>query len=164
MNNKLEEAQNKFIERIGHLCDAFGLNSFLAKLYALLYLNSKPLSLDEISEILGVSKGNVSINIRELEHWGAVRKVWVKGSRKDFYEAELDIKMIISNRLKTSIQKRILEVTTMTNEFNNTVASINDELSEDEKNIAQGYRERIRKVEELKNLASSALNFADRLF
>ena len=42
----------------------------------------------EISNRLGVSKSNISINIRMLEEYGLVRKVWVKGSRKDYYAAE----------------------------------------------------------------------------
>lgn len=163
MSNRLEVAQNKFIESIGRMSDTFGLNSFVAKLYGFLYLNAKPLSLDEIVEALGASKGNVSINIRELQKWGAVRKVWVKGSRKDFYEAELDIKKVFSNKLKNAIQKKISEVSNMIDEFNNIILSADGELNEEEKNIANGYMKRLKEIESLKALASNALNFADKL-
>jgi len=44
----------------------------------------KPLSLDTIVEKLKMSKGSVSLNIRELEKWDAVKKIWVNGTRKDF--------------------------------------------------------------------------------
>lgn len=164
MNNRLEEAQNRFIQRVGRMSDAFGLNSFMAKIYAYLYLSNSPLSLDDIANALGASKGNVCLNIRELEKWGAVKKVWVKGSRKDFYEAEPDIKRILSNKIKSSIQKRISEISMMTNEFNDIIASINEELTEEEKNIAKGYQERIKKIEDLRNLASNVLAFADKFF
>ena len=50
----------------------------------------QPLSLDEISDLLKTSKGNVSVNIRLLEEQGLVRKVWVKGSRRDYYDAKRD--------------------------------------------------------------------------
>ena len=58
MNSRLEIAQDKFIDSIGKLCDSFGLNRFIAQLYAVLYLSDSPLSLDEIAEKLKVSKGN----------------------------------------------------------------------------------------------------------
>jgi len=163
MNAKLESIQHKFLAKLGQISDDFGLNDFVAKLYGYLYLNARPLSLDEIAEALGASKGNVSINIRELEKWGAVRKIWVKGSRKDFYEAELDIKKVFLTKLKSAVQKRISEISSMTEEFNNIILSANGELTEEEIKIANGYMERLKKIDELKRSASNALNFADKL-
>lgn len=162
MNNKLDMAQHKFIEHIGKLCDSFGLNKFVAQLYALLYLSDRPLSLDDMVERLGVSKGNISINIRELEKWGAVKNIWVKGSRKDYYEAELDLKKVIANKLKSGIQKRINEVSDMSDEFKSIVESAENELSDDEKKVARVYEERLKKIDELKGLALSALNLAEK--
>jgi DNA-binding transcriptional regulator GbsR (MarR family) len=52
-----------------------------------LFLFTRALSLDDIVAELGVSKGSVSINIRILEDYKLVRKVWMKGTRKDYYEA-----------------------------------------------------------------------------
>jgi len=163
MNGKLEIAQHKFIESIGKLCASFGLNKLVAQIYALLYLSDKILSLDDICEKLEISKGSVSMNIRELENWGAVRKIWVKGSRKDYYEVELDIKKVVVNKLKGSIQKRLSEITNMTEQFNSIVQSAKSELSEEEKGIARIYEERLKKIEDLKSLASTALTIADKL-
>lgn len=163
MHNKLELAQDRFIERIGNMCSKFGLNHFLAQLFAVLYLNNKPLSLDELAEKLKGSKGNVSINIRELERWGAVRKIWIKGSRKDFYEAESDIKKVFTDRLKSSIQKRISEVSNMLQEFNDILSSADGELTEEEQQIARIYAERLKKIEGLNKLAANAFILADKL-
>jgi len=162
MNNKLESAQNKFIESLGKLAESFGLNKFIAQLYAVLYLSDKPLSLDDIVEKLNVSKGNVSVNIRELEKWGAIRSVWVKGSRKDYYEADLDIKKVISNKIKSSVQKRMSEVEAMIGDFNRIVKSAEQELAGDEKKIARTFEERMKKIEEIKALVSSAMVLADK--
>ena len=129
MSNKLEQAQDKFLESIGRICDSFGLNKFIAQLYAILYLSDKPLSLDEIVEKLRVSKGSVSINIRVLEKWGAVRNIWVKGSRKDYYEAELDLKKLFTTRVKSFAQNRISEVSTMTDDFKKIIETANGSLT-----------------------------------
>jgi|SRR5215831_908484 len=88
----LEKALDRFIESAGKIsANMLGMvNKVGGQIYALLFLSREPLSLDDISEILQVSKGNVSVNIRLLEEFKLVKKVWVKGSRRDFYEANRD--------------------------------------------------------------------------
>ncbi len=86
----LDDAVDTFIQGAGKVSSALlgMINKAGGQIYALLFLSDEPLSLDEISKRLGISKSNVSINIRLLEDFNLVRKVWVKGSRKDYYAAE----------------------------------------------------------------------------
>ncbi len=58
-----------------------------ARIFALLYLETEPLSLDDIAAELEQSKSNVSIQIRVLVEWHLVRRQRVSGSRKDHYVA-----------------------------------------------------------------------------
>ncbi|MBP7055350.1 MAG: hypothetical protein KBB52_00660 [Candidatus Omnitrophica bacterium] len=125
-------------------------------------MSDKPLSLDDITERLGASKGNVSINIRELEKWGAARKVWIKGSRKDYYEAELDIKKIISSKLKTSMQRRLAGMSSMVDDVMDIVKDDPGNLSEEERAAAKFVAERMDRIQELKKLASTALSLAEK--
>ncbi|MEW5766969.1 MAG: hypothetical protein AB1797_04990 [bacterium] len=110
MDSKLAELQDSFIEIAGQMSSSLGLNRVVGQLYGLLFLSKEPLSLDQMSDRLKMSKGNISVNIRELEKWGAVRKVWTKGSRKDFYEADLDTFKIIINQLTIGLKRRLSEV------------------------------------------------------
>ena len=164
MNGKLEMAQDKFIESVGKLAASFGLNRFIAQLYAVLYLSDKPLSLDDLVERLKVSNGNISLNIRELEKWGAVKSIWVKGSRKDYYAADPDIKKVFANKIRSSVQKRISEVSGMIGEFKNIVDSAEGELTEEEKKTVRIYRERLKRIEHMESLASKAMSIAEKLF
>jgi len=84
MNEDLVKAQDVFLQKINKICRDFGLNNIMAQLYAILYFSKEPLSLNDMLERLKISKGSVSINIRALERYGAVRRIWVKGSRKDY--------------------------------------------------------------------------------
>lgn len=86
----LEEAVDTFIQGAGKVSSALlgMINRVGGQIYALLFIADEPLSLDEIAERLGVSKSNVSVNIRMLEDYNLVRKVWIKGSRRDYYAAE----------------------------------------------------------------------------
>ena len=164
MHNNLEMAQDKFIESIGKLAGGLGVNQFIAQLYAVLYLSDKPLSLDELVERLKASKGNISLNIRELENWGAVKNVWVKGSRKDYYEADPDIKKVVANKLKSGIQKRIGQVSDMIEEFKGLIRSAEGQMTEEDRRIVKAYHEKLKKIEDMKSLASKALGIAEKFF
>ena len=108
MVDKTQRIIDDFVEMIGHLGLGVGLSKAACQLYALLFIKGEPLSLDEMTEQLRMSKGNVSINIRTLENWGAVRKIWEKGSRKDFYQCEEDVSKIVIKRIREGLDKRFL--------------------------------------------------------
>ena len=97
MNTELEAIQDVFLEKINQMCREFGLNNVMAQLYAVLYFSGKPRSLDDMVNQLKISKGSVSINIRALERYGAVRRVWLRGTRRDHYEAEIDTSEVTQN-------------------------------------------------------------------
>ena len=163
MNKELELAQDKIIDKVGNICSRFGLNQFVAQLYVVLYLSKEPISLDELTERLKVSKGNVSVNIRELQRWGAVRKIWVKGSRKDFYQADPDIKKVILSKVKSAVKNQVREVSDMIAEFNSTLSSLNGGLDGADKEVVKCYKERMKKVQELNNFTSNILKVAGKL-
>lgn len=102
-----EKIVDEFVGMAGNLGAGVGLSKVACQLYALLFIKGDPLSLDEMVNYLRVSKGNVSINIRVLEGWGAVRKVWKRGSRKDFYLCEEDIPKIVITRVREGLLKRV---------------------------------------------------------
>ena len=91
-NAHLAEARDLFIESAGKIsANMLGMVSKVGgQIYSLLFLSRSPMSLDEIGEVLKLSKGNISVNVRMLEEAGLVKKVWVKGTRKDYYEARRD--------------------------------------------------------------------------
>src|SRR3989449_3171292 len=77
-----------FVDGLGAAAATSGILSQLqGRIFALLYLQPRPLSLEDVAAELGQSKSNVSINIRGLVEWHLVRRVPVAGSRKDHYEA-----------------------------------------------------------------------------
>jgi DNA-binding transcriptional regulator GbsR (MarR family) len=80
-----------FVDGIGAGAAPSGILSQLqGRIFALLFLQPKPMSLDEIAAELQQSKSNISTTIRGLVEWHLVRRVPVPGSRKDHYEAATD--------------------------------------------------------------------------
>ncbi|MCG2712869.1 MAG: ArsR family transcriptional regulator [Candidatus Omnitrophica bacterium] len=110
MNDTLDNVIDELVDGGSNFAASLGINRVAGQLYVLLFFSEKPLSLDEIMEKLGISKGYVSTNIRALERWQAVRKVWVKGTRKDFYEANTDTISIVVNQLEYGLRQRFDEL------------------------------------------------------
>lgn len=100
-------ARWEMVEAGGRTAQTFGLSRLFGQLYMFLYLSERPQSLDELAEGLGVSKASVSIACRQLEGWGAVRKTWKKGDRRDYYEAETDFGRVLSHGLVPAFRKKL---------------------------------------------------------
>ena len=105
MNRKLDEVRHGIMDTLGRITSFWGFSKIMGQLYGMLYLSAAPMTLDQMAENLEISKGNVSINIRALERWNMVRPVWVKGDRKDYYEAETDFWKIIRGVLREREKK-----------------------------------------------------------
>ncbi len=135
-----------FIDTFGKLAASLGLNRVVGQIYALLYLLDNPLSLDDIAKNLKISKGNVSVNIRELESWGAVKKIWVPGSRKDYYEANQDTLNVIYGRLKVRLEKAFSELNTGLNNWGQNSNKESDKT-----------KQKLKKIKEIKNFMEIVL-------
>lgn len=72
-----------------------GLPRSTGQIYGLLYLAPAPLSLDDIAELLSISKASASTGTRQLAAWQAVKEVWVPGDRRDHYEAVGDLRELL---------------------------------------------------------------------
>ena len=87
---KYSEAKEKFIHSWGSLATQWGINKTMAQIHALLMISNEPLSVEDIMDELQISRGNVSMNLRELMNWGIVFKEFKAGERKDFFVSEKD--------------------------------------------------------------------------
>src|SRR5512132_4134139 len=87
----LTPVQQKFILHWGEMGLRWGINRTVAQIHALLYLSPRPLNAEEICDVLGVARSNVSNSLRELQNWGIVKIVHVMGDRRDHFESMKDV-------------------------------------------------------------------------
>lgn len=81
----------RFVLHWGDMGATWGVNRSVAQIHALLFVAGRPMNAEEIAEALGLARSNVSTSIRDLTGWGLVRRVPVRGDRRDFFEAEGDV-------------------------------------------------------------------------
>ena len=82
------DVQEQFIMEWGRMSSSWGINRTMAQIHALLFVSGKPFSMDEIIERLHISRGNASMNLRDLIEWGIIRRFRRPGDRKDIYITE----------------------------------------------------------------------------
>jgi DNA-binding transcriptional regulator GbsR (MarR family) len=83
----------------------------MAQVHALLFISSEPLSANQIMDELQISRGNVSMALRELMAWGIANRVHIKGERREFYTTEKDVwtlfRIIARERKKREVDPTI---------------------------------------------------------
>jgi DNA-binding transcriptional regulator GbsR (MarR family) len=87
----LPAAVERFILHWGDMGSQWGVNRSVSQIHALLYLAERPLTAEEIAAALGLARSNISTSIRELMAWNLIRRVPVKGDRREHFEAEIDL-------------------------------------------------------------------------
>src|SRR5437588_6868368 len=88
---KLPPVVERFILHWGDMGDEWGVNRSVSQIHGLLYLAEEPMTAEDIADTLGMARSNVSNSIKELLSWNLIRRVPVRGDRRDHFEAETDI-------------------------------------------------------------------------
>jgi DNA-binding transcriptional regulator GbsR (MarR family) len=118
MTKNSEQIKKEFIEGLSRISHFWGYPKGVGAVFAVLYLTPTPLSLDELVNRSGLTKGAVSTNVRSLARMGLVHHTTRLGDRKDYYEAETDFYKAIGSIMKER-QSR---------EFDQSIQSVNATL------------------------------------
>ena len=130
----------------------------MGRLYGTLLLSPAPLSLDQLGDTLEISKGSVSMNMRDLERWGMAKEVWVRGERRKFYNAESDMWQVIRNVLGSREQREVQLALGVLGESIEKLQAAERDLSADEQQLARYYLDRIGDLQAFFQFAQLALH------
>jgi DNA-binding transcriptional regulator GbsR (MarR family) len=107
LNDEDAKIRERFIDLGGRSAQRLGLPRSLGQIYAALYLSPRPMSLQDLMDILEISKGNASTGVRQLKAWGALEQIWVRGDRRDYYQANPDFRRVLKHLLSVLIKPRL---------------------------------------------------------
>ena len=77
---RLASIETRFVDLWGTMSSLWGINPTMARIHGLLYITGAALTMDEMMSRLGISRGNVSMNLAKLVEWGLVRREHRRGS------------------------------------------------------------------------------------
>jgi DNA-binding transcriptional regulator GbsR (MarR family) len=100
-NKALTAAECRFIDDVARLLTPWGVPQAAARLYGYLLLFPEPVSLDQMTEDLVMSKSSASVAARLLEKYRMVLRHGERGSKRVLYEVseDYDGMMMEQNRL-----------------------------------------------------------------
>lgn len=83
------------IDAVGNVIEFWGFKRNQGRVWALIYLRGHPMTAAEIQDALGLSKGAVSMIVRELERWQVLSRVRSHTSSSWLFQAETDLKTMM---------------------------------------------------------------------
>ncbi len=114
MPASLSKIKENFTQGLSEISRFWGFPKGMGAIFAVLYLSPTALSLDEIVQETGLTKGAISTEIRGLARMGLVHRSTKLGDRKDYYEAETDfyaaIRSILKERQNSEFERAIRSV------------------------------------------------------
>jgi DNA-binding transcriptional regulator GbsR (MarR family) len=106
-DDELRRARDLGVDTCGRIAEFWGFTRMMGRTFGLLYLSHEPLPQAEIQARLGISAGSASMTLAALGRWGVVHRVWVRGQRREHYQAETDFWKMISGVLNERERREI---------------------------------------------------------
>ena len=107
LTKSMSALESEVVALFVRVADLLNLPRSVGELYGVLYISEEPLCLDDLRLKLRISKGSTSQGLKILRSFGAIRKVYVPGDRKDFYVAESSLRKIAGGFASEQIQPHL---------------------------------------------------------
>ncbi|NTS76313.1 MarR family transcriptional regulator [Catenovulum sp. SM1970] len=140
-----------FVLHCGEMGSRWGFNRTIGQMMGLLLINEQALTANELAEQLNISRGNVSMGIKELHSWRLIQVQHKPGDRKEYYSPAGSI-WDLANRVFEERRKR---------EIDPTLSLLRDNLLDDAANEKEQYAQ--TKMHEIHDLLETTTFFASEL-
>jgi DNA-binding transcriptional regulator GbsR (MarR family) len=124
----------------------------MAQIHALLFITGEPMAMDDIIDRLGISRGNASMNLRDLIDWGVVRRFRNPGDRRDTYVGDTDPITMISRVVR---ERKRREIDPTVDVLKNCLHMAGGETPQ-----ATDFRAKVQALLEVFDLIDAAFKFA----
>ncbi len=157
----LSQSRSLFIRRWGEMAASWGISRTMAEIHALLFISNRPLCTDDLMDQLQVSRGNVSMNLRQLVIWGLVDRVHQRGDRKEYFVAECDVwqmfEIITRERRRREIEPIVETIDRCRDMLKEELKELRRSKDDKRREIVQ-FRQRLDDMQEFLTLANSLFN------
>lgn len=99
---RLSSLIQSFVLHFGEMGSRWGINRTVGQIYALLFVADRPLNADDLVDMLGLSRGGVSMGLKELQSWNLVQLRHLPNDRRDHFSTPDDVWAI----MRTLVEER----------------------------------------------------------
>ena len=122
----LDDWEVAVIDLFLNAANSFGLPKSYGQIYGLLFCRDQPLAMDEVMELLQISKGSASQGLRALRQLGAVSSVFATGDRRERYMAESRLRKLVRGFLREQADPHLEKGTGRLKQIESLVNNIED--------------------------------------
>lgn len=157
-SDALERTRSLFIRRWGEMGATWGISRTMAEVHALLFITGDPLCTDDIMELLQVSRGNASMNLRQLVNWGLVRRTHLRGDRKEYFVSDLDAWQMFETITRERRRREVEPIIETIERCRADIGSEMSRLSGDKRSDAERYDKKLTDMLDFINAMNAFLN------
>ena len=84
-----------------------GLPKSLGEIFGLLFASPQPLTMQDLIDRLGISKGSASQGLKMLRTLGAVREIEFENDRRTYFEADVELKKLAGGFIREEIRPHL---------------------------------------------------------
>jgi DNA-binding transcriptional regulator GbsR (MarR family) len=136
----LPAVREAFVRFWGRMGPLWGIPPATGQVHAYLLSRSEPPDAEEIATALAMSRGSVSMALKELVDWGLVHAGRPAGSRRTLHRAEDDVERVLRAVLETRKRR---EWNPLREHLGGWIEDLRRETSRD----ATALRERLQRIE-----------------
>lgn len=90
-DGSLQPWESIAVDAVGNVIEFWGFKRNQGRVWGLLYLRDVAMTAGELEKTLSLSKGGISMLLRDLERWGVIMRVREPGSSAWKYQAETEL-------------------------------------------------------------------------
>ena len=98
---------DRFVRHFGEMGSRWGFNRTVGQMYGLIVLSDEPISANDIAETLNISRGNVSMGIKELQSWRLLKLHHYPGDRKEYFSPAGSILELARRVLEERVRREV---------------------------------------------------------
>ncbi|QQE79821.1 GbsR/MarR family transcriptional regulator [Alicyclobacillus sp. SO9] len=161
-NEDISRLRKKLENAIASIMDWYNLTHSASELYSYMFFEDKPMTLEEMKVVMGMSKSNMSYAVRSLVNARMIYKLDYKEGRKELFRADPDFLSSFKNFLTSKLEREISVVTDTLEEVLPRLREISDKRDLEE-HLRQDANRYLNKALHAKDYYQWLQEFVDKL-
>ncbi len=157
-DDALQRTRNQFVRRWGEMGATWGISRTMAEIHALLFITGKPLCTDDVMQQLEVSRGNASMNLRQVVNWGLARRTHVRGDRKEYFISDQSAWEMFETITRERHRREVEPIIETIDDCRSDLAQAMDALDSKQKATAEEYDRRLKDIQDFISAMNALLN------